>query len=169
MAFRISLLILTTVAGTLVNSAGVKAQDKDFWKLVCSGGTTKTTQSCLLRGDFLTAEGQRVARVVFGIVKTKAGRAWYINAIMPLGLHIPSGAGYRVDSQKPQPLALQYCDTNGCRGHTALSEAQLSQIKRGNKLRLIMADGKSRKGIGLDFTLAGVTAAMNRLDALPTP
>ena len=150
--------------------SGSHAQEEGFWKLVCADDQpTKTTKSCLLRGDFLTKQGQRAARVVFGIAKTKAGPTWYINAIMPLGLHLPSGAGYRVDTSKPKPLTLQYCDTDGCRGNKVLSGADLTQIKKGNSLRLLMADGKSRKGIGLDFTLSGVTDAMNRLAALPTP
>lgn len=170
MVIRQVFYLFAFTAGTLLVSTGASAQDEGFWKLVCSGDqASRTTKSCLLRGDFLTDEGQRVARVVFGIANTKSGRAWYINAIMPLGLHIPSGAGYRVDGAKPKPLALQYCDPNGCRGNKVLSGADLSQIKRGNTLRLIMADGKSRKGIGLDFTLTGVTAAMKRLDDLPTP
>ncbi|EFL87730.1 invasion associated locus B family protein [Ahrensia sp. R2A130] len=167
--FAAALPLITVLAGgeAMAQTAQKPVDLRDIWKLGCVAKQAQSQATCQLRNNLYTDNGQLIARLILGRVELKNGMRWYLNVRLPLGLDIPRGVGYRVDKGKPILLQVQTCTLKGCRASLSLSPAQLAQIRRGNHFTLIFTDTKSKSTLGLGFTLAGVTAATDRLAALP--
>lgn len=85
--------------------------------------------------------------------------AWLV---LPLGVLLPPGLGLKVDEGEPARLPIQYCEPTGCLAPWAPTEAELSKLKAGQKLVVIVHD-RNGKQFGLLVSLKGFTAALAEL------
>lgn len=137
------------------------------WRLVCAADVPQPSpRMCQLRYELTSDTGRRVLRVTIGLSSGEGEPTWFINALLPLGLYIPSGAGYVVDGAPAVPLQLQECTTQGCRAIGALPPERLQALKDGLEIQFVFADSVTRKGIGLSVSLVGFTAAVEAMRAV---
>lgn len=84
---------------------------------------------------------------------------------LPHGLFLPSGSSYQIDQGQKTTIAIQTSDQNGAYAATPLSADLLKAMKSGTNLN-IGIESVTRKPVTIPVSLAGFTAAIDKLQAL---
>ncbi|MGN6305569.1 MAG: invasion associated locus B family protein [Mesorhizobium sp.] len=139
------------------------AERDNPWVVNCSTGTTGTTLECQVSQNLSEAKtGQRVLTVTVRRQNDSAALAMIL--ALPHGLYLPAGASYQIDAGQKATVAIQTSDQNGAYAALPLSTELLAAMKTGTNLNIGM-ETATRKPITIPVTLAGFTAAIDKLEA----
>jgi invasion protein IalB len=86
-------------------------------------------------------------------------------AAVPLGVLLPFGLTWQIDSGKPIRVPFMLCDPQSCATQLVINEAYVNSLKKGNKLKLI-AKNRANQDLVIEIDLAGFTAAYDNDSAM---
>ncbi|MER9206733.1 MULTISPECIES: invasion associated locus B family protein [unclassified Mesorhizobium] len=145
-------------------SAETKPAEGNPWALNCSSGSTGTELQCQVSQNLTEAKtGQRVLTVTVRRDNGNGNLAMLL--ALPHGLFLPSGASYQIDQGQKTTIAIQTSDQNGAYAATPLSADLVKAMKSGTNLN-IGIESVTRKPVTIPVSLAGFTAAIDKLQAL---
>jgi hypothetical protein len=79
-------------------------------------------------------------------------------AAVPLGVLLPFGLTWQIDSAKPIRVPYMLCDPTSCATQLVINEQYVNSLKKGNTLKLT-AKNRQNQDLTIEITLAGFTAA----------
>ncbi|ESY48494.1 invasion associated locus B family protein [Mesorhizobium sp. RSR380A] len=145
-------------------SAETKPAEGNPWSLNCASGSAGTELQCQVSQNLTEAKtGQRVLTVTVRRDNGNGNLAMLL--ALPHGLFLPSGASYQIDQGQKTTIAIQTSDQNGAYAATPLSADLLKAVKSGTNLN-IGIESVTRKPVTIPVSLAGFTAAIDKLQAL---
>jgi invasion protein IalB len=145
--------------------AGTKPADANAWVVNCSSGTTGTNLQCQVSQNLTESKtGQRVLTVTIRRQTGEAEGSLAMLLALPHGLFLPAGATYQIDSGPKVTVAIQTSDQNGAYAAAPLTPELLTGMKAGTNLNIGM-ESVTRKPVTIPLTLAGFTAAIDKLEA----
>ena len=77
-------------------------------------------------------------------------------AAVPLGVLLPFGLTWQIDTGKPIRVPFMLCDPQSCATQLVINEAYVNSLKKGGKLKLI-AKNLQNKDLVIEIDLAGFT------------
>ncbi|MBP3194252.1 MAG: invasion associated locus B family protein [Cardiobacteriaceae bacterium] len=138
--------------------AAVKEGDKfGDWTASCQ------KDACVV-GQLVNINGQPAGRMM--IQKSKDDKAPYIAFItlrLDLGVNLMQGLGLGIDGKEVGRAPFEFCHEEGCNVFLPLDDKILGKLKSGNKLQLQFFTGGPDKRITVDFSLSGITKAVEAL------
>lgn len=153
-AIVLSLLMITAPAFS--KDAAKKPQkaaiiSKDAWTIICP----KKKGPCSLYAHIKTDKNIIVSSITILKMKVKDLKSPKIIAIamLPLGLHIPSGVTIKIDESISFKANLLDCKKAGCRAVFPVSDKIFNHMIIGDKIKVIILDSTSRKSLSLNYTL----------------
>lgn len=160
-------MILAATGHTLAEDAKPaqpKPADANPWAVNCSSASTSTDLQCQVSQNLTEAKtGQRVLTVTVRRDNGNGGLAMLL--ALPHGLFLPSGASYQVDQGQKTTIAIQTSDQNGAYAATPLTPELIKTMKSGTNLNIGM-ESVTRKPVTIPVSLAGFTAAIDKLEAI---
>ena len=108
--------------------------------------------------------GQRILSLV--IDAPEADDLVTATLVAPFGLRLADGITTRVDGGAAKPFAFSTCLPVGCVVAIDMDEAMIAEMKSGEALVLGMVSITNGQVVNAELSLAGFTAALNRLKAL---
>lgn len=162
LAFSLAALAFNSPAAAQTNDAA--SNNARNWSIGCIAAGRDDALTCTMEQQIIVREtGQRLGRLTIKTTKgTEEGFASMLLQV-PLGLSIVDNLTMQVDQSAPVTIPIQTCDANGCYGGHIIDQALLSALRAGNQLTLSFFDLQKQK-IDANFTLAGFTAAYERID-----
>jgi invasion protein IalB len=145
--------------------AAQKPADANPWVVNCASGGQSTDLQCQISQNLTESKtGQRVLTVT---VRKQAGDNAGLAMLLalPHGLFLPAGATYQIDSGAKATVAIQTSDQNGAYAAVPLTPELLTAMKAGTNLNIGM-ESVTRKPVTIPVTLAGFTAAIDKLQAI---
>ena len=144
--------------------ANTKPTDANPWAVNCSSGSATAELQCQVSQNLTEAKtGQRVLTVT---VRRDSGNGSLAMLLaLPHGLFLPSGASFQIDQGQKTVIAIQTSDQNGAYAATPLSADLVKAMKSGTNLNIGM-ESVTRKPVTIPVSLAGFTAAIDKLQAL---
>jgi invasion protein IalB len=164
-AFSLALLTAGTAFAQETKPAEPKPADTNPWVVNCASGANSTDLQCQLSQNLTeTKSGQRVLTVT---IRKQDGDASGLAMLLalPHGLFLPAGASYQIDSGAKATAPIQTSDQNGAYAAVPLTAAILAAMKVGTHLNIGM-ESVTRKPVTIPVSLAGFTAAIDKLQAL---
>ena len=129
------------------------------WSLRCIRAPEGRADPCELYQLLRDAEGNEVAE--FSLVPLPPGREAVAGAtiVAPLETLLTEDLIVSVDGSEPRCYQFQFCNRAGCVAQFGLTDAQLTQLKRGARatIRLVPAAAPDQE-VTLEASLAGFTA-----------
>lgn len=124
------------------------------WLKVCSelddGG-----QACIMR-QVVTNTGVFTGSFLLRNDPSQESRLLAV-ASVPVGVLLPFGLSWQIDSGKPVRVPFMLCDPQACSAQLVINESYIQSLKRGNTLTLT-AKNRQNEDIDIPITLAGFTA-----------
>src|SRR5690606_41371337 len=78
-------------------------------------------------------------------------------AAVPLGVLLPFGLTWQIDSGKPIRVPFMLCDPQSCATQLVINEAYVNSLKKGGKL-ILTAKNRQNQDLVVEINLAGFTA-----------
>ena len=159
----LAILVLAWVVVSPPANAQDKMQGKQFkdWTVACEEQPNSEQARCFLFQNIVTKnERQRILHVAVGYLAADGRTAAILT--LPLGISLPPGVDFRIDSGETKHLILERCDKNGCRAGLVLEDVLVAAMKRGEKLQVQFHDA-ARRAIEVPVSLAGFTAGLAAL------
>ncbi|PWJ91411.1 invasion associated locus B family protein [Mesorhizobium sp. M7D.F.Ca.US.004.03.1.1] len=130
----------------------------------CSSGSSTAELQCQVSQNLTEAKtGQRVLTVT--VRRDKGNGSLAMLLALPHGLFLPSGASYQIDQGQKTTVAIQTSDQNGAYAAAPLSPELIAAMKAGTNLNIGM-ESVTRKPVTIPVSLAGFTAAIDKLEAI---
>lgn len=166
---RLTLLALFCIGLGAVPAVGQEAQEPVIgadeaapaasWATRCvSGGRTEPID-CSISQRAVTQQGQLVGAVTIRLPREGGDPLMVVTA--PLGLYIPAGISFGIDTGSLQPMQLRTCERSGCVADTVLNADTLNAMRGGQKLNIVFQNGPQR-AVTLPMSLVGFTAAIDK-------
>jgi len=134
------------------------------WRIVCVVVPEDQPEQCRLYQLLTDNEDNPVAEYSIVALEAAAKAAAGVNFVSPLGTLLTAQASMRIDSGKVARYPFGWCDSQGCIARYGLTNAELDNMKRGNKaVMTIVAAAAPKNPIELNLSLTGFTAAWNAL------
>lgn len=153
----------TKVAKKQNAKAQKKGNTKKSWVLLCK----KDKTACRVYSHIKT--DKKIIVSSFSLskanIKGQAKKQTVGIIMMPLGMHIPSGAIVKIDDKLAFKANLIECKNKGCRALFAAKDKIINHMKAGKKVSIIIVDSSSRKHLALSYSLKGFTSVYNQLIA----
>ncbi|AZO45985.1 invasion associated locus B family protein [Mesorhizobium sp. M7D.F.Ca.US.005.01.1.1] len=141
-----------------------KPADANPWAINCSSGSSTAELQCQVSQNLTEAKtGQRVLTVT--VRRDKGNGSLAMLLALPHGLFLPSGASYQIDQGQKTTVAIQTSDQNGAYAAAPLSPELIAAMKAGTNLNIGM-ESVTRKPVTIPVSLAGFTAAIDKLEAI---
>ena len=159
-----AIVTLTWLGFSVPANAQEELGGKQFkdWTVACEQQPDGAKARCFLFQNIVTKnERQRILHVAVGHLAAD-GRAAAI-LTLPLGISLPPGVDFRIDSGETKHLVLERCDKNGCRAGLVLEDVLIAAMKRGKELQVKFHDA-TRRAIEVPVSLAGFTAGLAALN-----
>jgi invasion protein IalB len=86
-------------------------------------------------------------------------------AAVPLGVLLPFGLTWQIDSGKPIRVPFMLCDPQSCATQLVINEAYVNSLKKGSKLKLT-AKNRQNQDLTIEIDLAGFTSVYDSDTAL---
>lgn len=138
--------------------------DAGAWIVNCSAGGGGAAFECQMSQNLTEAKtGQRVLTVT--VRKQASDGSLAMLLALPHGLFLPAGATYQVDGGQTIAVAIQTSDQNGAYAAVPMNAGFVAALKKGTSLNVGM-ESVTRKPVRIPVTLAGFTAAMEKLNAV---
>jgi invasion protein IalB len=169
-------LAAALLAPLLLLGSPAQAQDKNKptkekayqdWTLVCQKPEGVDQEVCVLVQQLVRKDGekegqqqQRIMLVEIGY--TPKGNQGLVIFTLPLGIRLPPGLSFQVDSAEAQKFPVEICLRDGCRAALPLTDALTTGMKGGTQAKLTFVDPQSNP-VALPVSLKGFTAGFKAL------
>jgi invasion protein IalB len=130
------------------------------WASRCVAQGRTATLDCSVMQRAVTQQGEVVGSVTIRVPPDTGKPVLIVST--PLGLYLPAGVTYSIDTGTPQQLQLETCDRNGCYASTPLSDDMVNAMLKGQKLNVAF-QSLNKQTITLPMSLVGFTAAYQRI------
>jgi len=141
-------------AGMIDQTETSEGSAEDNWLKVCSdlddGG-----QACIMR-QVVSNTGVFTGSFLLRDDPSQESRLLAV-ASVPIGVLLPFGLTWQIDSGKPVRVPYMLCDPQACSAQLVINESYIQSLKRGSTLTLT-AKNRQNEDITIDITLAGFTA-----------
>ncbi|MBT1156768.1 invasion associated locus B family protein [Aminobacter anthyllidis] len=163
-AAMLSLLFTSAAFAQETKPADPKPAEANPWAVNCASGATINELQCQVSQNLTESKtGQRVLTVTIRKENDKGGLAMLL--ALPHGLFLPSGASYQIDQGEKVVIAIQTSDQNGAYAAAPLTPELITAMKAGTNLNVGM-ESVTRKPVAIPVSLAGFTAAIDKLQAI---
>lgn len=159
------LVIGLALSPLTANSAEeLKVQNFQDWSVRCRAATDNSPRACELFQRIVHKEsGQQLVQLAFAY--QQADEQPVALALLPLGIHLPSGVGLQVDQGDAIKAAVQTCTAQGCQVLLPVGDKLLASLKAGLTLRIAFLEAASRRQITIPMSLKGFSAGIKALRA----
>jgi invasion protein IalB len=131
------------------------------WNALCTSPSRQGELECAMEQTAVfTQTGQLVAKISLRV--PPATRAPVMMIQVPVGLYLPGGISLQVDDKKPEQLAVQTCDLNGCYAGSQISKDLLAAMESGTRLAIIFQNTAQEK-ITVPLSIGNFSEAFNRI------
>lgn len=167
-AARAAALAIIVTVGLGAPQAAAQTEDPvrevhGDWEIRCAADGR-----CYMHQLYQNADGQPV--VVVNLVKIPAGAAIggkpviaSAEIITPLGVHLPTGLGLRIDAGQVAVTPYTFCRPVGCASNPPLTDALVEQLKNGGTAYFLMRRIGGGDVVEAPISLSGFTAAFDAL------
>ncbi len=138
----------------------VKAKHGD-WELRCETPAGAEKEQCALLQS-VTAEDRPNVNLVVIVLKTADGKNRLLRVIAPLGVHLPSGLGLKVDNVDIGRAGFVRCLPSGCVAEVVMDEKLINSLKNGHNATFIIFQ-TPEEGIGIPLDLNGFAEGFDSL------
>ena len=149
-------------AGMIDQAETSEGSAEDNWLKVCSdlddGG-----QACIMR-QVVSNTGVFTGSFLLRDDPSQESRLLAV-ASVPIGVLLPFGLTWQIDSGKPVRVPYMLCDPQACSAQLVINESYIQSLKRGSNLKLI-AKNRQNEDITIDITLAGFTAVYDNPEGI---
>lgn len=160
----LSLLFAGAAFAQEAKPADPKPAEANPWAVNCASGSTINELQCQVSQNLTESKtGQRVLTVTIRKENADGGLAMLL--ALPHGLFLPSGASYQIDQSEKVVIAIQTSDQNGAYAAAPLTPQLITAMKAGTNLNIGM-ESVTRKPVAIPVSLAGFTAAIEKLQAI---
>lgn len=135
------------------------------WATRCLAPERGAVLTCVMEQRLLNQSGQLVAAVIVRVTGDDPEPELAMQ--LPLGIDLAQGVRMRIDQGAEEQLAVRTCESSGCYLEIPLPQELLGRLKAGQTLTLQLKPMEG-EAVSLPFTLAGFTAAYNKV-AAPAP
>ncbi|MBF0093722.1 MAG: invasion associated locus B family protein [Alphaproteobacteria bacterium] len=152
---RAALALAVSVAWFALTVGGAAAAPKDgqkFGDWIARCGKEKDGK-CVLVQTQVVEGGARLLEATIGKIGTKG--EFGLVAIVPLGIHLPSGVAVLVDEEQ-FPLSILKCLQDGCQAVMELDGAKLAKVRKAKGLVLGVVEEAGRKTITMPISVSGL-------------
>ena len=125
------------------------------WLKVCDP-LENGQKACIMR-QVVLANGQFLGSFLLRDDPGQESRLLAVAAV-PLGVLLPFGLTWQIDSAKPIRVPYMLCDPTSCATQLVINEQYVNSLKKGNTLKLT-AKNRQNQDLTIEITLAGFTAA----------
>ncbi len=148
---------------------GAELQHFDDWVLLCAKGEGGSPSQCaLLHEQTLQGEDGRSGRLI-RVTLTELGReqkeSYLMRVLLPLGIHLPSGAAFKIDEGAQNPLVLQHCTQAGCEGVVVLGPEAVDTLRRGLTMYFGFKVNPQGDTLTVPVSLKGTQRGLNAMSA----
>jgi invasion protein IalB len=158
-----ALAIASSLASPALAAAPKDGDKSGDWSFVCPKTDDKKAASCqLVQVLTIEKDGQK-GRLLQLTLAPQADKSIIMVALLPLGLHIPSGVAVKVDEQTQRPMILQRCTNAGCEAAMKVDDAMLAEMKKGAALRVGFNTDSKGNTMVAPASLKGLTDALAKL------
>lgn len=133
------------------------------WTLVCAENKETKKQQCEIAQTqtMKNKEGKQGGRLLRLAIAKHKKDTYFIHALLPLGISLPSGAAIVVDENKQQNMVLQRCTNNGCEATMIADKNFISEMKKGKQVKIgFKVMGKT---MVIPASLKGISKALRKL------
>ena len=120
-------------------------------------------KACIMR-QVVLANGQFLGSFLLRDDPGQESRLLAVAAV-PLGVLLPFGLTWQIDSAKPIRVPYMLCDPTSCATQLVINEQYVNSLKKGGVLKLT-AKNRQNQDLTIEITLAGFTAAYDGEAAL---
>lgn len=149
-------------AGMIDQSEPNAGAAENNWLKVCSelddGG-----QACIMR-QVVTNLGVFTGSFLLRNDPSQESRLLAV-ASVPVGVLLPFGLSWQIDSGKPVRVPYMLCDPQACSAQLVINESYIQSLKRGGQLTLT-AKNRQNQDITIPIDLAGFTAVYDNPEGI---
>lgn len=158
-------LALSLLAGSGVAQEAAPAAPPAAWTLECaSSNAASGPLNCQIAQRFLQ-QGSGAVVMVVTIERMAMDGQMTMRLLLPHGLYLPAGVSYQIDAGAQAMAPITSSSQAGALATVALSPELLAALKSGTTLTVSM-ETASRNALGIPVSLAGFTAAVDRLTSI---
>src|SRR5690606_972482 len=134
--------------------AAAAAPAQQNWLKVCDP-LPDGQQACIMR-QVVLANGQFLGSFLLRDDPGQESRLLAVAAV-PLGVLLPFGLTWQIDSAKPIRVPYMLCDPTSCATQLVINEEYVNSLKKGSTLKLT-AKNRNNEDLTVEINLAGFTA-----------
>ena len=124
------------------------------WVFECKALAEGKT-ACMLTQTIATQkDNQRIVK--FSLARNEKKDSLMLNALLPLGIHLPSGVSGTIDQGKPFQYTLETCIHPGCIATYPVDSSFVKALQGGQKLNINFTVGGGKKPISINGSLKGL-------------
>ena len=142
-------------APAAVAAAPAERRPTDNWLKVCDP-LEDGKKACLMRQVVAGPNNQFLGSFLLRDNPNEESRLLAVAAV-PLGVLLPFGLTWQIDSGKPVRVPFMLCDPQSCATQLVINEAYVQSLKRGGKLTLT-AKNRQNQDLVIEINLAGFTS-----------
>lgn len=154
---RLCSALLTLIASSLPHIAFADAKVGDRfgdWVFECAALAEGKTNCALSQTISSQKDNRRIVK--FTLARNRQTNAVTLTALLPLGIHLPSGVSGVIDQGKPFHFALQTCIQQGCIATYAVDAGFLKSVQAGQKLSLDFSVNGGKQPVSINGSLNGL-------------
>lgn len=166
----ISILIINDVTFSFAQDTKPEREQMMFfrsqrfgdWIMNCNALKSGKNETCSIKQELRTQKGASVLSIM--ISKSKSSKNPVAEFILPLGVHIPSGAWLKTDiNSKKYKIKLTTCLQNGFRGEITIDKNLQKLLKKGKKATVLIYAFDNKKETLIPFSLKGFDNAFSKI------
>ena len=142
--------------------ATVARDPADNWLKVCDP-LDDGKKACIMR-QVVLANGNFLGSFLLRDDPGQESRLLAVAAV-PLGVLLPFGLTWQIDSGKPIRVPFMLCDPQSCATQLVINEAYVNSLKKGGKLKLT-AKNRQNQDLVVEIDLGGFTAVYDSETAM---
>ncbi|MBI4920126.1 MAG: invasion associated locus B family protein [Devosia nanyangense] len=139
------------------------ANPQQNWLKICDP-VENGKRACIMRQVVVTANQQFLGSFLLRDDPGQESRLLAVAAV-PLGVLLPFGVTWQIDSGKPIRVPYMLCDPQSCATQLVVNEAYVNSLKKGGKLTLT-AKNRKNEDLKITINLAGFTGVYDGEAAL---
>jgi invasion protein IalB len=133
------------------------------WLKICDP-VENGKRACIMRQVVVTANQQFLGSFLLRDDPGQESRLLAVAAV-PLGVLLPFGVTWQIDSGKPIRVPYMLCDPQSCATQLVVNEAYVNSLKKGGKL-ILTAKNRKNEDLKITINLAGFTGVYDGEAAL---
>lgn len=131
------------------------------WEVHCGAEAAGSETHCeMLQTVNRKGSDQPIMRIAIGYPPQTSGPVAIF--VLPLGMRLPPGVQFKVDSGNAVRFPVQLCVTQGCRADLPLKDDMVRQLRAGHQATVTIHEPRGEP-LDLPISLMGFTAALERI------